>query len=79
MFRCYFIRRKLTEYDEGTLPLKAKQKVDRHLSRCADCMGTLYTLRKTQQVVVELKNEPGPREDYWHQVWLKLRTRLFSH
>ncbi|MDI6782749.1 MAG: zf-HC2 domain-containing protein [bacterium] len=79
MFTCYFIRRKLTEYDEGTLTANAKRKVDRHLSRCAECMGSLYTLRKTQQVVAELNNEPGPRDDYWHQVWQKLRARLFQH
>jgi hypothetical protein len=76
---CYFIRRKLTEYDEGILLLKARQKVDRHLIRCAECMGALYTLRKTRQVVAELKNEPGPPEDYWRQVWQKLRARLFPH
>jgi anti-sigma factor RsiW len=76
---CYFIRRKLTEYDEGGLPLKAKTKVDRHLTRCAKCMGALYTLRKTRQVVAELNREPGPSDEYWHQVWQKLRARLFPH
>lgn len=79
LLHCYFIHKKLTEYDEGTLPVKAKAKIDHHLSRCAQCMGVLYTLRKTEQVVAELKNEPGPPEAYWHQVWLKIRTRLFQH
>ena len=78
MFRCYFIRRKLSEYDEGALSAKAKEKVDAHLRHCARCMGELYTLRKTEQLVVELKNnEPERPEQYWHQVWLKIKTRLF--
>lgn len=77
MFRCYFIRRKLSEYDEGTLSPKAKGKVDAHLRHCARCMGELYTLRKTEQLVVELKNGPEPPEQYWHQVWQKIKARLF--
>ena len=76
---CYFIRRRLTEYDEGSLSPTAKTKIDRHLMRCAKCMGALYTLRKTQQVVAELNRKPGPPEEYWHQVWQKLRARLFPH
>ncbi|MCX7919027.1 MAG: zf-HC2 domain-containing protein [bacterium] len=74
---CYFIRKKLAEYDEGALAPKSKHKVDQHLSQCADCMGELYTLRKTRQIVAELNNEPCPPESYWHQVWQRLRARLF--
>ncbi|MFB3896504.1 MAG: anti-sigma factor [bacterium] len=74
---CFLIRRRLTEYDEGSLSPATKTKIDRHLTRCAKCMGALYTLRKTRTVVAELNREPGPPEEYWHQVWEKLRARLF--
>ncbi len=76
-FQCFFIRRKLIDYYEGTLPQEKKLAVELHLSKCPSCTGHAYTLRKTQQLVAELEDHHRPPDEYWATVWEKLQKKLF--
>ena len=77
-FRCYFIRRKLINYYEGSLTPDKKLAVELHLSKCPACMGHAYTLKKTQQLVSELEDHHRPPDEYWETIWARLRQRLFD-
>jgi anti-sigma factor RsiW len=77
-FQCYFIRRKLLDYYEGSLSPQQKESVEKHLSQCPSCTGHAYTLRKTQKLVGELEDNYRPPEDYWSTVWERLRKKLFE-
>ncbi len=77
-FRCWFVRRKLIDYYEGSLPTDKKLAVELHLAKCPSCMGHAYALRKTQQIVAELEDHHRPPDEYWSTVWERLRQKLFK-
>jgi len=76
--KCYFTRRKLIDYYEGSLSPNKKLAVELHLSKCPSCTGHAYTLKKTQQLVAELEDNYRPPDEYWGTVWQRLRQKLFE-
>lgn len=56
------LKRRLSEYLDGTLAERAKSRVERHLGRCAECRDELRELRGTVALLRSLPAEEQPSE-----------------
>jgi len=63
-WRCRCYRRLLVDYADGTIDPQRRQRVERHLGRCAECQAGLAALRDLP-AVLQTSTVPDPGEEFW--------------
>ncbi len=75
--RCDEVRRSLTDYVEGVLPLEQAQVVEAHLQGCPDCAHELQMLQRVPQVLRQW-SPPVPSERIWAGIESRIRARRWQ-
>lgn len=61
--RCWLLRRKLSAYLDGEIPLAARPKVERHLRACESCGSVYVSIATARRTISELPRLQ-PRETF---------------
>jgi anti-sigma factor RsiW len=71
---CWLIRRQLSAYQDGELSTGARDRVERHVGRCAACQRELAGLGRLRAVLA--LDPVDPPEAVWAAFWPQVRTRI---
>lgn len=75
MFKCFWIKRKLSDYLEGALSVPERDRVRTHVAKCAGCQRSLLQMETLSRLAAQ-KRTPEMSEEFWKKFDWDLNARL---
>jgi anti-sigma factor RsiW len=74
-WRCRFYRSLLVDYADGGLDPRRRQRVEKHLARCAGCTADVAALQQIP-ALLQTSTVPDPGEEFWGRQQQSIRRAV---